>query len=210
MISSRSLTEISFSLLLSLLSLCLCSAAPPRAVTPDFIVGEYHSNVSSMFKFDCRNYLEEEFRGNTELILHFCPNLKIFRVVLFVVMIMQWRSPGEMIMAFLTQSFFLFELQMANTGHFMVKKGNMKLIDFGRTPPFEHYQPQLFDLEVGNMINHWCRPSTRSLGLWPFLPCTFFRSLRFSYESFSASFSLLRQMLWVSLHNNWKFIVLRR
>eukprot|EP00117_Sycon_ciliatum_P001093 scpid54176/ scgid0614/ Arylsulfatase K len=37
---------------------------------------------------------------------------------------------------------------MANTGHFMVKKDNMKLIDFGRTPPFQDYKPQLFDLKA--------------------------------------------------------------
>lgn len=35
---------------------------------------------------------------------------------------------------------------MANTGHFMIKKGNYKYVAFGRTPPYEDYKPQLFDL----------------------------------------------------------------
>eukprot|EP00118_Oscarella_pearsei_P028433 m.2138 g.2138 ORF g.2138 m.2138 type:complete len:547 (+) comp8343_c0_seq1:29-1669(+) len=35
---------------------------------------------------------------------------------------------------------------MANTGHFMIKRGNYKYIAFGQTPPYQGYKPQLFNL----------------------------------------------------------------
>ena len=35
---------------------------------------------------------------------------------------------------------------MANTGHFMIKRGNYKYIAFGQTPPYENFKPQLFNL----------------------------------------------------------------
>ena len=35
---------------------------------------------------------------------------------------------------------------MANTGHFMIRKGNYKYIAFGTTSPYENYKAQLFNL----------------------------------------------------------------
>ena len=37
---------------------------------------------------------------------------------------------------------------MANTKHFMIRKGNYKYIEFGMTSLYENYKPQLFNLTM--------------------------------------------------------------
>ena len=76
--------------------------------------------------------------------LHVLPKIPAAQFLFFQMFL---SDPHHYYTAFI--SVFFLSFKMANTGHFMVKQGNMKLIDFGRTHPFEHYQPQLFDLEVG-------------------------------------------------------------